>query len=90
MTVPNGDGVLPVGAFYVDSWGHHVAKLVDYPASLNYGDALTVMCLNAEGQWTDEYVYDVTVSLAAPWEDPALSTIAFKSGQHGTCGIFPQ
>jgi hypothetical protein len=82
LTVPNADGQLPCGAGVVDDWGHNVFDLTRLECCADIGEDATVYCLDTEGNWTDEFVSDVTVSLEN-------STVAFLTERHGMCAIFP-
>ena len=82
LTVANAEGQLPCGAGIVDDWGHNVFDLTRLECCAEIGEDATVYCLDAEGNWTDEFVGDVTVSLEN-------GTVAFQSKQHGMCAIFP-
>jgi len=82
LTVPNADGQLPCGAGLVDEWGNNVFDLTELTCCAGITEDATVYCLDAEGHWTNEFVSEVTVSLAN-------GTVAFQATQHGMCAIFP-
>jgi hypothetical protein len=42
---------------------------------------VTVFCLTDQGQWTDDYITDVSVT---------TYEIIFETQREGLCGIFPQ
>ena len=74
----SNDGNPACGVFDVQGWG---AKTVDLAAYPTCEGAVSVLCLDGEGQWTGDtisnFVQDGTV-------------VTFMSSQHGTCAFFEQ
>jgi hypothetical protein len=73
-------GAVPCGMFDVGGWGHRVADLKQFPACTP--PDLTVYCLDEDGNWTQDDISGIVASAEN-------NTVAFQSGQHGVCGIFP-
>jgi hypothetical protein len=80
MNQPGPNGAVPCGMFDVGGWGHRVADLKQFPACTP--PDLTVYCLDEDGNWTQGDLSGIVASVEN-------NTVAFQSGQHGVCGIFP-
>jgi hypothetical protein len=78
---PNGQ--LPCGLMYVCAHGHKVVGVnPDQTNCVPYGTNLTVYCMNDQGEWTAQEVYNVSL-----WPDASLGE--FDVYQHGYCAWFP-
>jgi hypothetical protein len=79
MDIPTATGARPCSLFDVMGHGYRVAWLYDFPAC--QGASLTVLCLNSQGQWTEEGISGLSVNRLA-------AQLRFTSAQDGTCGLF--
>lgn len=77
LSVPNEAGQTPCGVFDVNGWGTKYIGLADFPAC---SAPVTVLCLNADGQWTADNVKDVNYH---PYGE-----VDFTSSQDGHCAFF--
>jgi hypothetical protein len=64
----------------VSHWGHNVFALDDLAGCT--GEGYTVYCMDDDGNWTDEFVSEVTYNAEN-------NTVAFQAKQHGLCAVFP-
>lgn len=81
MNMPGPGGVMPCGVGDAHGWGRRVFIISDYPACKRLFPDVTVYCLDAEGNWRDETVANITYS---------PNEITFDVMQEGLCGIFPE
>lgn len=80
MTVTLPGGIVPCGAGTVETWGHRIFRLSEYPDCEAYSPNLTVYCMDGEGNWTDDSVSDVAVG---------ADEVSFEAMQTGVCALFP-
>lgn len=79
LAIPSPEG-LPCGVFDVRGQGEKRIELSHFPGCGPAGGAYAVRCLNGEGQWVGDTVFDLS---------QGGGVLSFTSGQHGTCAIVP-